>query len=102
MESHEGDLRSVVKDENQVRATQENYQKAGLEPKEVALLDYAVKLTKAPQSVEQADLESLRQHGYSEEQFVDAVHCTAYFNFINRVLEGLGVDPEKFMRYSNR
>ena len=34
-----------------------------------------------------------------EEQLVDAVHCVSYFNFINRVLDGLGVDPEPAMRY---
>jgi hypothetical protein len=27
------------------------------------------------------------------------VHCISYFNFINRVLDGLGVDPEPSMRY---
>lgn len=36
-----------------------------------------------------------------DEDIVDAVHCILYFNFINRVLDGLGVDPEPFMRYPN-
>ena len=37
--------------------------------------------------------------GFTDEQLVDAVHCVGYFNFINRVLDGLGVDPEPAMRY---
>ena len=41
----------------------------------------------------------LRGHGLTDEQIVDAVHCISYFNFINRVLDGLGVDPEPAMRY---
>ena len=41
----------------------------------------------------------LTERGFSDEDIVDAVHCIAYFNFINRVLDGLGVDPESFMRY---
>ena len=45
------------------------------------------------------DLDSLRAQGLSDEDLVDAVHCIAYFNFINRVLDGLGVDPEPSMRY---
>ncbi len=38
--------------------------------------------------------------GYTDEQLVDAVQCIGYFNFINRVLDGLGVDPEPGMRYA--
>jgi alkylhydroperoxidase family enzyme len=29
---------------------------------------------------------------HTDEQLVDAVHCICYFNFINRVLDGLGVE----------
>ena len=46
-----------------------------------------------------ADLDALRGHGLTDEQLVDAVQCVGYFNFINRVLDGLGVDPEPSMRY---
>jgi uncharacterized peroxidase-related enzyme len=100
MESHEKDLRSVVEDEAQVRAVQEDYRSAGLSPREVALLDYAVKVTRSPASTSRTDLDSLRRHGLTDEQLVDAVHCVSYFNFINRVLDGLGVDPEPSMRYA--
>ena len=99
MESHENDLRSEVADEATVRAVQADYRTAGLTPREGALLDYAVKLTLAPRSVGKDDLDGLRGHGYSDEQLVDAVQCVGYFNFINRVLDGLGVDPEPSMRY---
>src|SRR5215831_9718074 len=99
MESHEKDLRSVVASDEQVRAIQNDYRAAGLAPREVALLDYAVRLTRTPHGVSQADLDALRGHGYTDEQTVDAVQCIGYFNFINRVLDGLGVDPEPFMCY---
>jgi uncharacterized peroxidase-related enzyme len=99
MESHENDLRSVVEDETQARAVQEDHRRAGLTSREVALLDYAVQLTKAPWTVKQGDLDALRGHGFTDEQLVDAVHCISYFNFINRVLDGLGVEPEPSMRY---
>ncbi|MBX7102608.1 MAG: hypothetical protein K1X57_00905 [Gemmataceae bacterium] len=62
-------------------------------------MDFAILLTKSPTGVMKEDLEKLKQHGFSDEQVVDAVHCIAYFNFINRVLDGLGVDPEATMRY---
>lgn len=99
MEAHEGDLRREVGDQQKARAIQDDYRTAGLEDKEIALLDVAVKLTKLPTSVTEKDIDGLRQHGFTDEQIVDAVHCISYFNFINRVLDGLGVDPESFMRY---
>ena len=101
MESHEKDLRSVVGSDEQRRAVQEDYRSAGLTPREVALLDFAVRLTKSPSGLRKADLDALRGHGLTDEQLVDAVHCISYFNFINRVLDGLGVDPEPSMRYGN-
>jgi len=99
MESHEKDLRSVVESDEQRQGVQGDYRSANLTPKEVALLDYAVKLTKHPLDVQRADLDALREHGFNDEQLVDAVHCIGYFNFVNRVLDGLGVDPEPTMRY---
>ncbi len=99
MESHEKDLRSVVESDEQRQAVQEDYRSAGLTPRELALLDFAVKLTKSPSGLRGDDLDTLRKHGLTDEQLVDAVHCIGYFNFINRVLDGLGVDPEPSMRY---
>jgi uncharacterized peroxidase-related enzyme len=99
MESHEKDLRSVVESDKQRQAVQADYHSAGLTAREVALLDYAVKLTISPTRAKRHDLDGLRGHGFTDEQLVDAVHCIGYFNFINRVLDGLGVDPEPSMRY---
>jgi uncharacterized peroxidase-related enzyme len=101
MESHEKDLRSAVESDEQRQAIQDNYRAAGLSAREVALLDYAVKLTKDPRAVGRVDLEALRAAGLTNEQLVDAVQCIGYFNFINRVLDSLGVDPEPGMRYAS-
>ena len=100
MESHEKDLRSAVESDEQRQAIQDDYREAGLRAREVALLDYAVKLTKDPRLAGRGDLDALRALGYTDEQLVDAVQCIGYFNFINRVLDGLGVDPEPGMRYA--
>lgn len=99
MESHEKDLRSVVETDEQRQAVQVDYRSAGLTPRELAVLDFAVKLTKDPSGLRRDGLDVLRKHGLTDEQLVDAVHCISYFNFINRVLDGLGVDPEPAMRY---
>jgi uncharacterized peroxidase-related enzyme len=99
MEAHEKDLRSVVESDEQRQAVQEDYRSAGLMAREVTLLNFAVKLTKLPSGVQKDDLDALRGQGFTDAQLVDAVHCISYFNFINRVLDGLGVDPEPSMRY---
>jgi uncharacterized peroxidase-related enzyme len=99
MESHEKDLRSVVDNDDQRQAVQKDYRSAKLTSPETALLDFAVKLTKTPSGMVREDLDNLRKQGFTEVQLVDAVHCIGYFNFINRVLDGLGVDPEPTMRF---
>jgi alkylhydroperoxidase family enzyme len=69
-----------------------------MEPKTRALLDWCVQLTRAPASLGEADLQALRDQGFSDEQLSAAGFLCAYFNFINRVAEGLGVDQEEWMR----
>jgi uncharacterized peroxidase-related enzyme len=89
----------VVASDAQPQAVQNGYRAAGLTPRELALLDFGVKLTKFPSGVRKDDLDALRRYGFTDEQRVDAVHCIGYFNLINRVRDGLGVDPERSMRY---
>ena len=59
-----------------------------------ALCDYAVKLTEAPASVGLADADALRAHGWDDAAISDAIQVIAYFNYINRVAEGVGIDGE--------
>ena len=62
-----------------------------------ALHAFAEKLTRAPWTVAEEDLDTLRRRGFSDEQLSDAVQVISYFNYINRVADGLGVDLEDFM-----
>lgn len=43
------------------------------------------------------DVEELRRHGFDDETIHDAFQTAAYFNYINRVCDGLGVDLENDM-----
>lgn len=62
-----------------------------------ALLPFAVKLTLSPGAMRRADLAPLRAAGLSDRAIHDAVQAIAYFNYINRVADGLGVDLEEEM-----
>ena len=58
------------------------------------LCDFAVQLTLRSASIGQEDIDHLRAHDWTDEQIHDAVQVIAYFNYINRVAEGVGVEDE--------
>ena len=62
-----------------------------------ALLDWVVKLTHKPSTCTSSDLDSLRDLGWNDEELSAACFIASYFNFINRVADALGVDPDPFM-----
>lgn len=59
---------------------------------------FAEKLTRTPHAMTPADLDVLRSFGFDDRAIHDAVQVIAYFNYINRVADGLGVEPEDFVR----
>ena len=65
-----------------------------MEAPEQALCAWAEKLTLTPGAMEEPDVDALRDAGWSDEEIHDACQVVAYFNFINRIADGLGVDPE--------
>ncbi len=61
---------------------------------ELAGLNYASKLTLDADQVTAADIESLRQAGLDDGQILEINQVTAYFNYANRMVLGLGIDTE--------
>ena len=55
------------------------------------MLEYAEKLTIAPASITEEDIEQLRGAGWTDRDILDIVHVCAYFNFRVRVVDGLGL-----------
>lgn len=64
-------------------------------PRLRAIVDYAIRLTTAPTEIGPDDLARLRSHGLSDSAIHDLACVAAYFNFVNRVALGLGVDLEE-------
>jgi alkylhydroperoxidase family enzyme len=56
-----------------------------------------VKLTLTPAAVGPADIEALRAVGLEDEGITSATQVIAYFNYINRIAEGLGVPMEAWL-----
>jgi len=91
---HGGFLSKLTPDKALVRALMTDPAAAPLEGADRALIAYALKLTRTPREMRQTDVETLRAAGFSEEEIFEAAFVTAYFNYTNRVAEGLGVEPE--------
>jgi len=70
---------------------------APLVPRIATLLAHAEQVTRAPSTCVAADIRTLRESGWSDQAIHDAVQVVGYFNYINRVADALGVEPERGM-----
>lgn len=73
----------------------DGWEGAPLDAAEQALCAWAERLTREPATLRAADLDALRGHGWSDRELHDACQVVAYFNYVNRLADGLGVDPEQ-------
>lgn len=78
------------------------WRSANLDEPTGALLAYAEKLTLAPASCGPDDVEELRRRGWGDDAISSATQVVAYFNYINRIAEGLGVDHEAWIDAAGR
>lgn len=61
------------------------------------LCEYAVKLTRMTAPMSRDDLARLRAEGFDDRAIHDATQVIGFFNYITRVADGLGVEPETFI-----
>ncbi|MGB0653388.1 MAG: peroxidase-related enzyme [Thermoplasmatota archaeon] len=93
--THHGEaLDKYAKDPDWVKQVATDHAAAGLEGRDAALAAYAVGLTKEPAKGRQEAVEALRAAGFTDTEILDATQVTAYFNFVNRLVHGLGVELE--------
>lgn len=71
-----------------------DYRAADLSPADRAMLDYALKLTREPWAIAADDVAALRAAGFDDRAIHDICAVTAYFAFVNRIADGLGVELE--------
>ena len=73
-----------------------DWKKANLSEPHHALRHFAKKVSGGSKQMKFEDLSSLKQTGYSDRAIHDAVQIIGYFNYINRIADSLGVEPETF------
>lgn len=80
-----------------VHAIATDWRLARLSGPDAALCAFAEKLTRAPEVMGAEDVAGLRAAGLEDRAIHDATQVIAYFNYINRVADALGVEPETFI-----
>lgn len=65
------------------------------------MLEYAALLTRDPSSVREEHVQAMRAEGLSDEDVLAVNLVVSYYNFVNRIAEGLGADfaPEEVSGY---
>ena len=78
-------------DESLSQAIRKDYKTADLTPAERVMLDYVAKLTLTPARVCKEDIDALRGAGFDDTAILQINLIASWFNYINRVADGLGV-----------
>lgn len=93
---HHGEaLHAYWKDEERLEQLIEDHRSIVLSEADRALVDYAIKLTEHPNDMAEADVQRLRDVGFTDEAILNLALVTGYFNFVNRVAVGLGVQTDE-------
>jgi len=77
-----------------VEALRRDWRTANLDERDRAMLAYVEKLTKNPVSIWRDDMETLRAVGFDDTAILQITLIAAWFNYINRVADALGVGRE--------
>ncbi len=70
---------------------------ADLSEKRSAMLTYAVKLTRTPGEMVPEDVAALRDVGFTDRDILDITEVIAYYAYVNRIADGLGVPTEDWI-----
>jgi uncharacterized peroxidase-related enzyme len=81
----------VTLDQELVGALERDYTTAPVTAQERVMLDYVVKITKDATRVRKGDHDTLRSAGFDDKAILQITLIAAWFNYINRVADALGV-----------
>lgn len=70
-----------------------NYRKADISPRQLAMLDFAVKVCNESWDLEEADFQAIRDAGFSDEDIWDIAAIAAFFAMSNRMASFLTMNP---------
>ncbi len=97
--SHGAALRQRGKDPELGELIAQNYRAADLDRRQKAMLDFAAKLTEAPDKIEEADREMLRRAGFSDRDIWDIGSVASFYNMSNRMAAAADIRPNTEYHY---
>jgi len=93
--AHGALLRIYAEDPHLAEQLATNHRTANISDTHRAMCDFAVKLTGSPAEVTDADLERLREHGFSDTEIWDIASTSALFNLSNRMAHVADMRPNE-------
>lgn len=91
--AHGATLRQLTGDPALAETIAANYRHADITPRQRAMLDFAVKVTKASSEIVEEDRQALRDAGFSNRGVWDIAEVAAFFNMSNRVSSAIAMKP---------
>lgn len=89
---HAEALNFYWKNKEKLKKFIDNYKNLNLPERQKSMLDFAIKLTGNPDKIREKDVKNLKKAGFEDDEILDIVLITSYFNFVNRIANGLGVE----------
>lgn len=83
--------------EKTIRLLKEDPANPDLPRLDKSIIDYALKLNDTPAAIQEEDIEQLRESGLEDRAIHDLAAIVAYFAFVNRIADGLGVELESHL-----
>src|SRR5687768_6300308 len=97
MTAHGEALRNESNDDQLVEGVKQDYTRMDFSLAELAMLDYAVKLTVAPSTASEEDINKLRAHGFDDRDILDIVYVICLYNFNDRMADATGISGHDFL-----
>ncbi len=91
--AHGAILRVRAKDPRISEQVAANYRKADITPRQRAMLDFAMKVSRDAHAVDEGDYALLREHGFDDEDAWDIAAISAFFAMSNRLANATGMRP---------
>jgi len=100
--AHGAAVRQRGKDPQLGELIAQNYRAAGLDARQTAMLDFAVKLTEHPDKIVESDRAALRAAGFSDRDIWDIAAVTGFYNMSNRIAAATEMRPNREYHYMMR
>jgi uncharacterized peroxidase-related enzyme len=91
---HTGGMATHLESSERAQRISHNYREVDLSERERAICDFSVKVTEAPERMQDADFDALRAVGLSDEEIFEVLEVAAFFSFSNRLATPLAILPD--------